>query len=95
MLIRIPPRLVSVDLDPKHDRLWVLDHAFFGLRKRASLFAFTLVYGSDALLYEYQFDRHDAPYGSMLNDLHVDPEGRYIYIADESALAHNPGFVVG
>ena len=53
--LMVTPLGLRVD---KHDRLWLLDHASFGLRKRASLLAFTLAYEADALLYNYEFDRY-------------------------------------
>ena len=46
------------------------------------------------LTVEHEFDRRIAGRGSLLNDLQIDPEGRYVYIADTSPVAHSPGFVV-
>jgi sugar lactone lactonase YvrE len=81
---------LGVRLDSR-GRLWVIDHGMHGLRT-PRLFAFDIK--TRAMADEYDFPRDVAGRGSFLQDLAVDPAGRYVYIADAGVMAKRPAIVV-
>lgn len=81
---------LGIRLDAK-GRLWVIDHGFHGLRQ-PRLLAFDI--NTRALVAQVDFSREVAGRGSFLQDLAVDPEGRYVYIADANVLAKKPALIV-
>jgi hypothetical protein len=81
---------LSVRID-RQGRLWVLDLGFHGFR-HPRLFAFDL--RSGALVHDWEMPRAIAGIGSFVQDFQVDPEGRWIYLADLSILAKHPAVIV-
>lgn len=75
----------------RQGRLWVLDFARFG-RGTPRILAFDIE--SRRLVHQYAFPSSVAGLGSMLNDLQVDPEGRYVYIAETSPVWQKPALIV-
>ncbi len=75
----------------RQNRLWVLDFANFGTGQ-PRLLAFDLT--TDRLVHRHDFPSEVAGLGSMLNDLQVDPTGRYVFIAETSPLVQTPALVV-
>jgi sugar lactone lactonase YvrE len=75
----------------QQNRLWMLDHGLQGI-KQPLLLAFDL--NTDELVKRYDFPSEIAGFGSFLNDLQVDPEGKKIYIADTSALVKTPAIII-
>jgi len=82
--------VLSLRID-RQGRLWTLDYARYGLGQ-PRLLAFDLA--SDRLVHSYDFPAEVAGKLSMLNDLQVDPSGRWIYIAETSPLVHHPALIV-
>lgn len=79
------------------NRLWALDHGLHGLTAHPKLFVFALSQSEeerDRLQFEYTFPRSVAGVGSFLNDLQIDAQGEWVYIADTSTLAMTPALVV-
>lgn len=81
---------LGVRIDSK-GRLWVIDHGFHGLRQ-PRLWAFDIA--TRATVVRYDVPAAIAGVGSFLQDLAVDPEGRYVYIADASVIGGKPAIVV-
>jgi sugar lactone lactonase YvrE len=73
------------------NRLWLLDYGHAGLR-RPKLGAFDLDTGS--LVFEYVFSHDVAPFGSLLNDFQIHPEGDRIFISDQSLVRQDQAIVV-
>jgi sugar lactone lactonase YvrE len=71
--------------------LWTIDHGFHGLR-HPRLLAFDL--GTGEVMHDHGFDRREAPRGSFLQDLQVDPVSGAVYIADVSFFRRQPAIVV-
>jgi sugar lactone lactonase YvrE len=84
----VSPLGVRID---SQDRLWVLDHGDYG-RLPPSLTAFDI--DSGEVLLRHVFAKKVAGWGSMLNDLAVDAEGGFVYIADPGPFTFHPGLVV-
>jgi sugar lactone lactonase YvrE len=83
---------LSIRID-RQERLWMLDFGQHGMSANAKIYAFTT--GSEpSLVLNHTFPSAVAGFGSMLNDFQVDPIGRYVYIADTSAVATTPAIVV-
>jgi sugar lactone lactonase YvrE len=82
--------ILSLRID-RQGRLWVLDFAHFG-RGRPRILAFDLA--SRRVVHDYEFPPSVAGLGSMLNDLQVDAEGRYVFIAETSPVWQTPAIVV-
>jgi hypothetical protein len=79
------------------ERLWLLDHAGYGLQAAPRLFAFQLLQNDthkDRLLFQHDFPSDAAGMGSFLNDFNVDAAGEFVYISDTSMLRGDPGLVV-
>jgi hypothetical protein len=79
------------------NRLWVLDHAFHGIKAQPKLYAFQLLNNegeSDRYLFNYSFPKEVAGFGSFLNDFQIDQDSEYIYIADTSIVGGDPAVVV-
>lgn len=74
----------------RRGRLWALDHARLG-RGRPRILRFDLRTDDVDM---YSFPREVAPFGSMLNDFQVSPDGRWIFIAEASPLFQRPALVV-
>lgn len=71
--------------------LWTIDHGFHGLR-RPRLLAFDLSTGDVA--HDHRFDGEEAPRGSFLQDLRVDPVSGTVYVADASFFGRRPAILV-
>jgi sugar lactone lactonase YvrE len=71
--------------------LWTIDHGLHGLRT-PRLLAFDIT--TRALVHHFDFPREVAGIGSFLQDLAVDPTGRYIFIADTGVMARRPALVI-
>jgi sugar lactone lactonase YvrE len=72
-------------------RLWTIDHGMHGLHT-PRLLAFDLK--TRTVAHQFDFPSSVAGLGSFLQDLAVDPSGRYIYIADAGVMAKKPGLVI-
>jgi sugar lactone lactonase YvrE len=72
-------------------RLWVIDHGNHGV-DGAKLVALDLSAG--VVDHEHVFANDEAPIGSFLQDLRVDRDGRFAYIADVSFWRKSPALVV-
>ncbi len=72
-------------------RLWTLDHGQHGTGK-TRMMAFDLATGKTT--FDYVFPKDVAPIGSFLQDLNVDAQGEFVYIADVSFWRKQPGLVV-
>ncbi len=83
--------VLSLRIDALH-RLWLLDFADHAIQHSPKLFSIDLE--TDSLSMRYTFPADVAGTGSMLNDMQVDPSGKYIYIADTSIVARRPALVV-
>ncbi len=77
------------------DRLWVLDNGLGDPTHQPDqppkLLAFALADGQ--LVFRYDFPAETAPAGSFLNDLAVDAEQGFVYIADPGG-SHEPALVI-
>lgn len=82
--------VMGLKIDAK-GRLWTLDHGQHGSGK-PRLMAFDTTNGRQ--VFDYVFPKDVAPLGSFLQDLNVDAEGDYVYIADVSFWRKQPGLVV-
>ncbi|HEY2773373.1 MAG TPA: L-dopachrome tautomerase-related protein [Candidatus Binatia bacterium] len=82
--------ILAVRID-RLGRLWVLDFARFG-RGTPRILAFDTASGR--IVHRYEFPSSVAGLGSMLNDFQVDPEGRYIFIAETSPVLQTPALIV-
>ncbi len=81
----------GIKLDTK-GRLWVLDHGKNGFG-RPALYGFDIKNGS--LVHEFAFgSEHGVGWGSHLNDLSIDDEHDFIYVADTSSYRMNPALLV-
>jgi sugar lactone lactonase YvrE len=74
--------VLAIRIDSK-GRLWTLDYAQFA-KGKPRLLAFDVE--RREVVYDYPFPSEVARFGSMLNDFQIDPEGRFVYIADASIL---------
>lgn len=75
----------------RQGRIWVIDPANHGLG-RPRVVAIDLASG--LVVHEHVFPRDIAPRGSFLQDLQVDPAGRFVYIADTSFWRKSPALIV-
>ena len=75
----------------RQQRVWVIDPANHGLG-RPRVVAIDLASG--LVTHEHVFPRQIAPRGSFLQDLQVDPAGRFVYIADTSFWRKSPALIV-
>ncbi|MEQ9366928.1 MAG: L-dopachrome tautomerase-related protein, partial [Leptospirales bacterium] len=82
--------VLGVQVDTE-DRLWVLDNGLGKTPAAPRLFAFDIETGR--LVFSYEFPAATAAAGSFLNDLAVDAERGYVYIADIGG-SGEPGIVV-
>ena len=82
--------ILSMRID-RQNRLWTLDYADYG-RGQPRLLAFDL--GSGRVVHQHDFPPAVAGLLSMLNDFQVDPEGRFIYIAEASPIRQTPALIV-
>jgi len=82
--------VLSLRID-RQGRLWALDNANHALGQPRIL-AFDLESGE--LVYHHDFPSDVAGLGSHLNDFQVDPDGRFVYIADASIVAKTPALVI-
>lgn len=80
----------SVRID-RQNRLWTLDHGFHGLRQ-PRLMAFDLQSGE--LVHQFDFPSDIAGFGSYIQDMQIDPEGKKVYIADIGTLSLQPAIIV-
>ncbi len=72
-------------------RLWALSPGFHGLRG-ARLVAFDLA--SRRLVHRWDMPRAVAGWGSYVQDFQVSPDGKWVFLADVSALAKTPALIV-
>lgn len=82
------PLGVRVD---RQERLWVLDYGSYGFA-RPQIIAIDLATG--AVVFEHRMSIFQAGLGSQLNDFQVSPDGRTVYIADQSPIARDPAILV-
>lgn len=82
--------ILGIQLD-NQNRLWVLDNGLGAQPIPPRLFAFDIQSGR--LVVRYEFPAGTAAAGSFLNDLAVDAERSFVYIADIGGAAE-PGIVV-
>ncbi|MGE5152706.1 MAG: L-dopachrome tautomerase-related protein [Bdellovibrio bacteriovorus] len=82
--------VLGIALDRK-GRLWVVDNGLGDPPQTPKLIAFSLTDGS--LAFRYDFPPETGPIGSFLNDLAVDEERGYVYIADVGG-SHPPALVI-
>ncbi|MDX1480042.1 MAG: L-dopachrome tautomerase-related protein [Woeseiaceae bacterium] len=73
------------------NRLWTIDHGQHGLRE-PRLLGFDLSNGE--VVHDRRFGNDVAPAGSMLQDLRVSGDGRWIFIADASVVRQSPALIV-
>ncbi len=73
------------------NRLWSIDHGNHGFGE-ARLLAFDLE--TDELVHDHTIPDSIAPAGSMLQDLRVSPDGRWVFIADASIWRQKPAIIV-
>ncbi len=76
--------VLGIAIDRK-DRLWVIDNGLGKPNQRPKLIAFSL--GSGTPVFRYVFPADTGPMGSFLNDLAVDDQRGYVYIADVGGTA--------
>ncbi|MCR9144197.1 MAG: hypothetical protein NXI24_18255 [bacterium] len=81
---------LSVRID-RQNRLWVLDLANHATGT-PKIFAFSLA--DDSLLIEYEIPSDIAPLGSHMNDMQIDSQGEFMYIADASIFGKSPALIV-
>ncbi len=82
--------VLGIAIDRK-DRLWVLDNGLGNPNQQPKLLAFSLSSGEP--VYRYDFPKGTGPRGSFLNDLAVDDQRGFVYIADIGG-DHAPALVV-
>ena len=75
----------------RQERLWSIDHGNHGFGD-ARLLAFDLA--TDELVFDQTLSRDIAPAGSMLQDLRVSHDGRWVFIADASIWLQRPAIIV-
>ena len=75
----------------RQERLWSIDHGNHGFGD-ARLLAFDLA--TDELVFDQALSRDIAPAGSMLQDLRVSHDGRWVFIADASIWLQRPAIIV-
>lgn len=81
----------GIKLDTK-GRLWVLDHGGNGFG-RPALYAFDIATGE--LVHDFAFGSAEGVgWGSHLNDLAIDAENDFVYIADTSSYRMRPALIV-
>jgi sugar lactone lactonase YvrE len=81
----------GIKLDTK-GRLWVLDHGRNGFG-RPALYGFDIATGE--LVHDFEFGSGDGVgWGSHLNDLAIDAENDFVYIADTSSYRMRPALIV-
>jgi sugar lactone lactonase YvrE len=81
---------LSLRID-RQGRLWSIDNGFHGLRQ-PRLLAFDIASGK--LVHQWDIPRSIAGLGSFVQDMQIDPEGRYVYIADIGLAAKKPAIIV-
>jgi len=84
----VTPLGVRID---SRQRLWVLDHGDYG-DETPALYAFDLK--TRALVHRFDFPDEVAGWGSMLNDLVVDAERGWVYLAEPGPYTFDPALVV-
>ena len=82
--------VLGITID-RNRRLWVLDNGLGETNLPPKLMAFSLDSGEP--VYRYDFPPESGPVGSFLNDLAVDDERGFVYIADVGGQAE-PALVV-
>ena len=84
--------VLSLRID-RQDRLWLLDFADHATISAPALLAYQLGRdgASDTFLYRHEFSKDVAPFGAMLNDFQVSPNGEDIYIADTAIVGSIAG----
>jgi sugar lactone lactonase YvrE len=81
------PLGIAID---REQRLWVIDNGLGDPPQTPKLLAFSLANGRQA--FRYDFPPETGPVGSFLNDLAVDDERGFVYIADVGG-DHEPALV--
>ena len=72
------------------NRLWTLDTGFHGMRT-PRLLAFDL--DSRQLVHQWDIPSPEAGFGSYVQDFQVTGDGRFVFLADVSAMALNPALI--
>ena len=72
-------------------RLWLLDHGLVGVAT-PRLIAIDIASGDVVLDHAFAFEH--AGLGSLLNDLVISPDGKWLYISDVSPVAKKPAILV-
>ena len=79
----------SVRID-KQNRFWTLDPGFHGIRK-PRLLAFDL--DSRQLVHQWDMPNDAAGIGSYVQDFQVSGDGRFVFLADVSAMGQHPALI--
>ncbi len=82
--------VLGVRMD-RQGRLWILDHGKLGLF-RPRLIGVDIA--TQQIVVEHTFSHSEAPFGSLLNDVVVAPDGRTLYVVDQSYLEQRPAILV-
>lgn len=82
--------VLSLRID-RQNRLWSIDNGFHGLRQ-PRLLAFDVASGK--LVHRWDIPRAIAGLGSFVQDMQVDPAGRFVYIADIGLGSLKPALIV-
>ncbi len=82
--------LLGIQIDAQN-RLWVIDNGLGEPEQTPKLMAFNVDSGS--VVFRYDFPSNTGPKGSFLQDIAVDEDHGFVYIADVGG-AHEPAIVV-
>ncbi len=82
------PQGIRID---SQNRLWTIDHGDNGIQN-ARLVAIDLA--TNSKVHDYSFPRSVAGLFSYLQDLVIEPSGRYIFIADVNFFGKSPALVI-
>lgn len=82
--------LLGIQIDSRN-RLWIIDNGLGEPNQVPKLMAFEV--GSGSVVFRYDFPSETGPKGSFLQDVAVDEDHGFVYIADVGG-AHEPAIVV-
>lgn len=82
--------VLGITIDHQN-QLWSIDHGNHGFGE-ARLLAFDL--NTDTVVHDVRFDTNIAPKGSLLIDLQISADGRYVVIADASIWRKDSALIV-
>lgn len=91
--------VLSLRIDHSHNRLYLLDFGFHGLKSIPALVGYQLADPTSSDSRDKFFQHHVFPasvagVGSMLNDFQISPDGSFIIIVDTSIVAYTPAIIV-